>query len=279
MGFEYAELSHGIRLSLLPGIYQAVEAGEIKISSVHNFCPLPIGITHANPNLFKFTSPDRRERENALRYSMKTLETAERVRAQFVVIHLGALPIKDFTDRMLAIVGEGQKDSPKYEKLCQEVIILRERKKGKYLDYAYEILRQIEAEAERRGLRLGIENRQALEEVPLDSDFSLFLKEFTGPAIWYWHDMGHAQIKHHLGFIDHALHLEAMSARLGGLHIHDVIFPGDDHNAPGTGTIDYRRLKPWIKPEHVKVFELHPHLTAEEVKAGVAHFRRIWEEV
>ena len=30
MGFEYAELSHGIRISLLPGILQAVDAGEIK---------------------------------------------------------------------------------------------------------------------------------------------------------------------------------------------------------------------------------------------------------
>ena len=28
LGFEYAELSHGIRISLLPGILQAVDAGE-----------------------------------------------------------------------------------------------------------------------------------------------------------------------------------------------------------------------------------------------------------
>jgi hypothetical protein len=39
LGFEYAELSHGIRISLLPGIFEAVEAGEIKISTRHNFCP------------------------------------------------------------------------------------------------------------------------------------------------------------------------------------------------------------------------------------------------
>ena len=43
LGFEFAELSHGIRLSLVPGIMQAVEAGVIKISTLHNFCPLPIG--------------------------------------------------------------------------------------------------------------------------------------------------------------------------------------------------------------------------------------------
>ena len=35
LGFEYAELSHGIRLSLMPGILDAVKAGEIKISTLH----------------------------------------------------------------------------------------------------------------------------------------------------------------------------------------------------------------------------------------------------
>ena len=47
LGFDYAELSHGIRISLLPGIFEAVDAGEIKISSLHNFCPLPMGVDRA----------------------------------------------------------------------------------------------------------------------------------------------------------------------------------------------------------------------------------------
>jgi len=67
LGFEYAELSHGVRISLLPGIIEAVDAGEIRISTLHNFCPLPIGGNQANPNLFKFSSLDSRERENAWR--------------------------------------------------------------------------------------------------------------------------------------------------------------------------------------------------------------------
>src|ERR1044072_7883521 len=85
LGFEYAELSHGIRISPLHGIMEAAEAGEIKISTLHNFCPLPIGVNHAAPNLFKFTSLDARERENAFRHTLKTIETAARVKAQLVV--------------------------------------------------------------------------------------------------------------------------------------------------------------------------------------------------
>src|SRR6266498_5382273 len=67
LGFDYAELSHGIRISLLPGIFQSVDAGELKISTLHNFCPLPIGVNQANPNLFRFSSFNTRERENAWR--------------------------------------------------------------------------------------------------------------------------------------------------------------------------------------------------------------------
>src|ERR1051326_3065201 len=101
LGFEYAELSHGIRISLLPGVLEAVDAGEIKISTVHNFCPLPIGVNHAAPNIFKFSSADPRERENAFRHSIKTLETAVRVGAKLVVLHLGAIEMKDYTEKLL----------------------------------------------------------------------------------------------------------------------------------------------------------------------------------
>src|SRR5690242_21392443 len=100
LGFEYAELSHGIRISLLPGIMEAVDAGEIKISTLHNFCPLPIGVNHAAPNLFKFTSFDARERENAYRHSIKTIETAARLKAPLVVLHMGCIDMKEYTDRL-----------------------------------------------------------------------------------------------------------------------------------------------------------------------------------
>ena len=51
LGFTHAELSHGTRISLMPGILDAVAAGEMRISSLHNFCPLPMGVDRAAPNL------------------------------------------------------------------------------------------------------------------------------------------------------------------------------------------------------------------------------------
>lgn len=278
IGFEYAELSHGIRISLLPGIFEAVESGEMKISTLHNFCPLPMGINHAAPNIFKFTSDDRRERENAWRHTLKTLETAERVGARLVVLHMGAIEMRDYTDKLVEMIGAGHKDSPKYEKICMEVIEKRESKKERYVDLANEMLKRVSEDAARRGIMLGIENREALEEIPLETDFMFFFRDFPGGTVRYWHDTGHAQIKHHLGFIDHALHLESMSEHLAGFHIHDVQFPGRDHCAPGTGTIDFAALKAMVRPDHIKVFEMSPGLSPEEVKAGVAHLKSIWGE-
>src|SRR5437588_12232831 len=74
MGFEYAELSHGVRISLLPGILQAVDAGEIKISSRHNFCPLPMGVEHAGPNIFKLTEENPHDGKNAFNPTLKPME-------------------------------------------------------------------------------------------------------------------------------------------------------------------------------------------------------------
>ena len=88
-------------------------------------------------------------------------------------------------------------------------------------------------------------------------------RELNSPNLVYWHDCGHAQIKANLGFIHHALHLESLAPRLAGFHVHDVIYPAGDHAAPGTGTVDFASLKPFVKPEHIKVFELSPSLPVE----------------
>ena len=276
LGFEYAELSHGIRISLLPGILESVDAGDINISTLHNFCPLPIGVSQANPNLFRFSSLDTRERENAWRYSLKTLETAHRLNAKLVVLHLGCLDMKDYTDKLIGMVAAGQQQTPKYEKLCAEVIDRREQKKEKHLRPANEMLGRLAVEAEARGVKLGIENREALEEIPFESDFTLFFKEFSSPTICYWHDTGHAQIKENLGFIHHAMHLGSLAHRLAGFHIHDVQFPARDHCPPGSGMIDFGALKPLVKLEHIKVFELNPGVVVEDLKRGVDHLKGIW---
>ena len=276
LGFEYAELSHGIRISLLPGIFEAVDAGEIKISSVHNFCPLPMGVDRPAPNIYKFSADDRRERESALKHTLKTLDTAVRVGAKLVVLHTGAVDMKDYTDRLIDMVGEKQRGTPKYDKLCAEAREKREAKKARAYENALESIRKIVDEAKPRNLKLGIENREALEEIPFESDYKWFLNELRDPTVVYWHDTGHAQIKENLGFISHRQFLEERSDRLYGFHVHDVEFPGRDHRPPGGGCIDWAALQPLVKPEHLKVLELSPSLSPADARRGAEFIWSAW---
>ena len=276
LGFDYAELSHGIRISLLPGIFEAVDAGEIKISSLHNFCPLPMGVDRAAPNIYKFSSEDRRERESAFKHTMKTLETAVRVKAKLVVLHTGCVDMKGYTDTLIDMVGEGKKGTPKFEKLFQEVLQVREKKKARYIENALESIRRVVDEAKPRGVKLGIENREALEEIPFESDYDSFMNELRDPTIVYWHDTGHAQIKENLGIINHKQHLEARRERLCGFHIHDVEFPGRDHRPPGKGCINWVALKPIVQPHHFKVLELSPSLSPDDARGGTETIKAAW---
>jgi sugar phosphate isomerase/epimerase len=276
LGFDQAELSHGIRISLLPGIMDAVDAGEIKISSVHNFCPLPLGVNAAAPNVFKFTASDRWERENAIKHTLRTIETAVRVGAKAVVLHMGKITMRDYTDKLLELARGGEAGSRKYEKLMTEALEKREERKEKYTARADELLKQFVEAAGRAGIRLGIENRDAIEEIPFEGELPFWLKGFPPETVGYWHDTGHAQIKEHLGLILHRFHLENLADRLIGMHIHDVLAPGRDHQEPGTGSVDFAALAPFVRPDLIKVFEFSPSLSAEAVQRGVRHVMNLW---
>lgn len=278
LGFEHAELSHGIRMALVPGVLEAVAAGEIKISSLHNFCPLPLGVEVPAPNLYEFSADRSRDRELAIKHTLRTFDFAVRVKAPLVVLHLGSMELKDFGGKLEEMLERGERASPKYDKLLAEAIAKRESRKKGAMDRLYATLKIILPEAEKRGLILGCENREAVEEIPIESDFENFLRDFDSPNIAYWHDCGHGQIKENLGFIRVPEHLDPLATRLAGFHIHDVQFPARDHCPPGSGMIDYAALKPFVKPEHIKVFELSPRVPVEDAKRGIAHVKSIWGE-
>ena len=89
LGFKWVELSHGIRISLVPGIQQALEEGLVKVGSCHNFCPLPVGVLQAAPNLYLPSDRDARERSQWMRHSIRSLDFARQVGATRLVLHLG----------------------------------------------------------------------------------------------------------------------------------------------------------------------------------------------
>src|SRR5215813_5924408 len=81
LGFDWIELGHGIRLSLVPGIQQIFDAGEVRFSSLHNFCPLPVDVMTASPDCYQFSGASADERERAVKQTFQTIDFAERLGA------------------------------------------------------------------------------------------------------------------------------------------------------------------------------------------------------
>src|SRR6185436_7836585 len=108
LGFELIELGHGIRISLMPGIQKMFDAGEVQFSSLHNFCPLPVEITQASPDCYKFSADYPEERERAIRQTFQTIDFAERLGAPFVVLHCGRVEMNPITDELILLAKRGE---------------------------------------------------------------------------------------------------------------------------------------------------------------------------
>jgi len=280
LGFKRVELSHGIRISLVPGILKAVEEGLIEVSSIHNFCPLPSSVGHAAPNLYQPSTGDSREMRLWNQYTAQTLDFAVKVGAKRVVIHSGSNWYFFKSPEVKLDEWTAEQELKACDLLdSKEFITARDRAMKRIKKVSKKTMPRIIASYQRalpwlqeRGLQLGLENRESMDEMPIDADFADFLKELGEPeSFGYWHDTGHAQIKHQLGLLDHRAHLEQMDDRLVGFHLHDVSESGRDHQVPGTGTIDFAMIAEFVRSEHTLVLELSPKLTAEQVLQSRDH--------
>src|SRR5437870_11942990 len=83
LGFNLIELGHGIRISLMPGIQKMFDAGEVRFSSLHNFCPLPVEVMVASPDCYQFSAVSPGERERAIKQTFQTIDFAKRLNAPF----------------------------------------------------------------------------------------------------------------------------------------------------------------------------------------------------
>lgn len=265
MGFERVELGHGIRISLMEGILRGLEKGIVQISSLHNFCPLPVEITRASPDCYQFSSPDQRERDRAVRQSFQTIDFAARMGARFVVLHMGRVDMADYTDKLIKMAEVGLHLSRGYVSTKLEAVKKRQSTAEGFLRRARECLTKIADYAGEKGITLGVESRHSYEEIPTEREMLALMNDFAVPHVGYWHDFGHVQVKHNLGYLDHVEWMEAIAPRLVGCHLHDTQWPGRDHQPPFTGDVPYEQLLALLPKETLFVFEMSPRRTREEI--------------
>jgi len=274
LGFELIELDHGIRMPLMPGIQKMFDGGEIRFSSLDNFCLLPDEAAVASPGCYKFSAASVGERERAVTQTFQAIDLAGQLNAPFVVLHLGEVTMPPITDRLIAMAKAGQYLSREYVRLKIKAVQERERHAPQYLQHVKDCLRRVIEYAGSKGVRLGIESRRAFEDIPTERELAELLDEMNSPQLGYWHDFGHSQIKENLGFIDHAEWLRAVGPRTFGCHVQDCIWPAREDQLPFTGAVDFEKLVPLLPTNCLFVWKMNPNRTADAIRQSV----QMWKE-
>jgi sugar phosphate isomerase/epimerase len=278
LGFDLIELGHGIRLSLMPGIQKMFDAGEVRFTSLHNFCPLPVEVMTASPDCYKFSAASSGERERAIKQTFQTIDFATRLNAPFVVLHLGQVNMPPITDQLIELAKTGKYLSRKYVRLKIGAVQKRERVASTYLQRVKECLGRIIEYAASKNVRIALESRRGYEEIPTERELPELLAETGGAQLGYWHDFGHSQIKENLGFIDHAEWLRLIGPRAFGSHVQDCVWPAKDHEAPFTGAVDFEKLVPLLPTNCLFVWEMNPNKAADAIRQSVQRWKERFGE-
>lgn len=270
LGFDTIELSHGMNISLLPGVKKAWDEGLFRVCGLHNYCPSPVEVMVDAPDCYEFTSRREDERERAIKLTLQTLDFAAKFGARYVVLHMGSVSMRRISRELTALAEKGGLNSRKFVRLKHKLINLREKRSELCMPRAREALSRIIAHARERGVVLAVESRSAYEDVPSEREMLALMQEYRDEGhVGYWHDFGHVQRKANLELLDHAQWLASMRPFLVGGHLHDVVWPAQDHRVPLTGSIDYDRLMPNFAPEMPLVWELSPGRPAQEIREAL----------
>jgi sugar phosphate isomerase/epimerase len=270
LGIQGVELEYRINESMLGEILPFVKRREILVPSIHNIMPLPQGMARetANGEFVSLSSPDRSEREMAVKYTQRTLEWAEEVGAQAIVLHLGKIQKESSMRALMKLYDDKRIQTEEGKKFLDEKMKIRAREGEQHLNAALQSLDKLAKDAEKKCLLLGVENRYNIQDFPNLNEFKSIFQKFDGSAVRYWHDIGHATTQENLGLIRPGELLDQFGRHLIGVHLHGCR-GYEDHYAPGSGEEDYGQIKKYLRTETVKVVETHHRASREELLEGL----------
>lgn len=275
LGFRYIELSFTLPKDWVERIIKLLsKTDSLKVSSIHNFCPIPDGISpeYASPDIFSLSSLDESERKTAVRWTKNTIATANRLNAQAVILHLGKVDMKDKTMTLFNLYEK----QFEFQKLRAQFVSERKKRSSRHMKPLYRSLDEILGYSQKLGVKIGIENRYRYKDIPIIEELHQLFTEFEDQNLCYWHDIGHAQVFEWFGYSRHLDFLETFSERMIGIHLHDVRGI-KDHLVPGDGDFDFSILRPYLKMDLIKVFEPHWPATAQRIIEGYRYIQSLYE--
>ena len=279
LGFEKVELSFNLTPDILNDIAALSARGDIAVTSVHNYCPIPPGLSRQEglPDCFSMASRDEAERSKAVSLTKISIDTAARMKARCVVLHCGRVEMPDHTRKLIELARNGKSESAEFAHLKDEMLQSREAQSKRFFDNLLKSLDELNQYAQKKNISLGIENRFYFREIPNFDEIDRILKAFPRSSIAYWHDTGHAHIMEHLGFTQGRSYLGTYGESLLGAHLHNADNL-HDHQAPSEGAINFSSLRPYIKDTFLAVIEAHHPTPAHDIIKSKLYLEKLLDD-
>lgn len=282
LGFDALELGYNLTKEQAAEIKTRSDIGDIAVDSVHCYCPVPIGAPHGYPELYLLASLDEDERVMARINIEQVLDFTADVGAKVMVLHAGRIFLDTLFSKLHtftladAIAAEGGNDGVRYTKLLKKTCKRRAARVQRYFDNFCLTLETMLPRFEELGVTLALENLPSIEAFP-DMQEMLMLKErFNTPALAYWHDIGHGQVREFFGWERHLDVVAALLPFTAGIHIHDAQPLLDDHLPPGTGMVEFGEMRAFADDRIVKVCEPAQDVTPADLKKSLEFVRGVW---
>lgn len=271
-GLSSLELEFRITSESFEKIKKNYNAWGVKIVSLHAVCPSPPGRKRGAEHFF-ISDEDEKNRAHGIDHIKQTLRNASEIGAQAVIIHCGRVPVDEPIDIMKKFYADGNINSKEAKKALQTISCIRREHKEKSFQSLLKSLDEINTEAEKLGIDVGLENRYYFCEFPNMEELKIILNRFNGSKFGYWHDTGHAHVNEVLFGVSHKTLMETFRDRLIGAHFHDVLNGYSDHNEPGCGMVDFDMIKSYLKPNTIRVLEINQRVNLAGAKQGIAFLK------
>ena len=258
LGFDALELGFRTQPEQLPGFRSRLD--RMPVTSVHAYCPVPIGAPSGHPELYQLCSTDPNERALARMLLEKTFACAADLGAKVVVFHAGYADLTTLFGNLFTTARK-----------------LRVKRGRKLLETFKREFEKLRPSLEQKGLTLALENLPRQEGFPNIEEAEELMRTFEGAPLRLWFDTGHALVRETHGWAGDSAHTAAALAPwICGMHLNDVKGPEDDHQEPGWGNVDFARLTFLAKRDILRVFEPHRPVAPEDLKNALLYMRNMW---
>ncbi|MCI0477158.1 MAG: sugar phosphate isomerase/epimerase [Anaerolineales bacterium] len=262
LGFAQFELNHAINSAMLNNV------NGYRVVSVHEPCPADISVGELKKRNWLISAPNERDRREGVNAIKRSIDLAQKLGARAVIVHPGKIDLDTAIDNQIRDwYRQGKRDTPEYARLRDQFVAARAAQARVNFSAARHSVIELAEYAGERDIKLGLENRYHYFEIPSPDELCDLL-ELGFDNVGFWYDVGHAETWDQLGFVQHEEWLRRFSARMIGVHLHDIVGI-DDHHAAGTGQVNWEMVARYLPADAMRTCEFQNDNSPEQVAAGV----------